>query len=186
MSLPLRSLSRIGLFVALAVAVSVFFRFTATLVPFSLLPFVVFLAGLTLTPKEAFLSMVGYVFLGLVGLPVFASPPFGGPGYILRPTFGFLLGFLLAAPGVAWFLRGPSHSFFRFLGASLVGILLLYPPGLLYLWVIMRVMGKSFTAYQVLQVGFFPFIGFDILKAFLAATLAFRMEKRVRRGGGTK
>ena len=178
MKIPLVSLSRCAFFIALSVVVSVFFRFTATVVPFSLLPLVVLLAGLTLSPVEAFWSMAGYVALGLLGLPVFATPPFGGPGYILRPTFGFLLGFILAAPGVAWFLRKPPFSFRRLFGASLLGLLLLYPPGLFYLFVIMRTMGKPLTGYQVLQVGFFPFIGLDILKAFLAASLAWQMQQR--------
>jgi len=39
-------------------------------------------------------------------------------------------------------------------------------------------MGKPLTGYQVLQVGFFPFIGPDVLKAFLAASLAWRMQQR--------
>lgn len=177
MHIPLSSTVRCGFFVALAVVVSILFRFTASVVPFSLLPLVVLLAGLTLSPQEAFLSMLGYLLLGLFGLPVFAQPPFGGLGYVFKPTFGFLLGFLLAAPLVAIFLRRGRLSFLRLLFASLLGILFLYPPGLLYLWIIMRGMGKILTGYQVLKMGFFPFIGLDILKAFLAVFLAWRMQK---------
>lgn len=177
MPFPLRSLTRCGLFVALAVVTSVFFRFTAAVVPFSLLPLVVVLAGLTLSPREAFLAMVGYVALGLVGLPVFATPPFGGPAYVLRPTFGFILGFLLGAPLVAGVVRSRVHSFLGLFGGALLGIGALYPPGLFYLWVIMKVVvGKDLSVGEVLRIGFFPFIGFDVLKAFLAALLAWRMK----------
>ncbi|MGQ9473345.1 MAG: biotin transporter BioY [Candidatus Caldatribacteriaceae bacterium] len=177
MHLPLSSMVRCGFFVALAVVVSILFRFTASVVPFSLLPLVVLLAGLTLSPGEAFLSMLGYLLLGLFGLPVFAQPPFGGLGYVFKPTFGFLLGFLLAAPLVAVFLHRGHPSFPRLLSASLLGLFFLYPPGLLYLWVIMRMMGKNLTGYQVLKIGFFPFIGLDILKALLAVFVAWRMQK---------
>ncbi|MEN3186347.1 MAG: biotin transporter BioY [Atribacterota bacterium] len=184
MTVSLRSLVRASLFLALAVAVSVLFRFTATLVPFSLLPLVVLLCGLTLTPKESFLAMFGYLLLGLLGLPVFATPPFGGVGYLLKPTFGFILGFVVSAPLLSFFLhRQKSRSFWTLLGFSLLGLLFLYPLGLFYLYIIMKVVGKPLTAYQVFQVGLFPFIGFDVLKAFLAAAVSFRMRERMTGGG---
>ena len=56
-----------------------------------------FLAGGVLNRRAAVLSILAYILLGLVGIPVFASPPYGGPGYFLLPTFGFLLGFILTA-----------------------------------------------------------------------------------------
>lgn len=184
MTVSLQSLARSSLFLALAISVSVLFRFTATLVPFSLLPLVVILAGLTLTPREAFLAMAGYLILGILGIPVFATPPFGGLGYVLKPTFGFILGFVVGAPLLSFILRRPKEwSFWNLLGISLLGLVFIYPLGLLYLWVIMKVVGKPLTFYRVLQVGFFPFIGFDILKAVLAATVAFRVQKRFSKRG---
>lgn len=184
MSISLRSLARAGLFIALAVSVSVLFRFTATLVPFSLLPLVVILSGLTLTPKESFLAMAGYLLLGLLGLPVFATPPFGGLGYVLKPTFGFILGFVVSAPLLSLILRRRKEwPFLSLLGVSLLGLVFIYPLGLLYLWVIMKGLGKPLTFSRVLQVGFFPFIGFDILKAVLATVVAFRVQKRFSKRG---
>ena len=41
------------------------------------------------------LSQLVYVALGLLGLPIFAVG--GGPGYLLQPSFGFLLGLIPAA-----------------------------------------------------------------------------------------
>ncbi|MCD6156016.1 MAG: biotin transporter BioY, partial [Candidatus Atribacteria bacterium] len=88
-------LTRCALVVTLCVIASLFSRYAQGTIPFSLLPFVVVLAGWLLRPQEAFWSMSTYILLGLVGLPVFASPPFGGPAYLLKPSFGFLLGFIL-------------------------------------------------------------------------------------------
>ena len=55
------------------------------------------LAGLVLGANLGGTAVLVYVFLGLAGVPVFASG--GGFGYILQPTFGYLIGFIIQA----WF-----------------------------------------------------------------------------------
>ena len=57
--------------------------------------FFVLMAGFLLGAKLASLSVLVYLCIGLTGVPVFAAG--GGPTYIFRPGFGFLLGFVLAA-----------------------------------------------------------------------------------------
>ena len=54
----------------------------------------VLLCALLLNRKHACLTLMTYLCLGLSGAPVFASG--GGIGYLLKPTFGFLFGFLVA------------------------------------------------------------------------------------------
>jgi biotin transport system substrate-specific component len=41
------------------------------------------------------MAVLVYILLGLLGIPVFAEG--GGPGYILQPTFGYLVAFVLQA-----------------------------------------------------------------------------------------
>lgn len=53
------------------------------------------MAGFLLGAKLATVSVIVYLSIGLVGVPVFSAG--GGPAYIFRPGFGFLLGFVLAA-----------------------------------------------------------------------------------------
>ncbi len=152
-----RSLTRCAVFVALYVVFALLFRFSSGVVPFSFLPFLVIISGFILSPREAFFSLLGYIFLGIVGLPVFASPPFGGLTYFLNPTFGFLLGFLISAPFLSFlFRRGRVHSRGKMILLSFGAILLLYLPGLLYLWWSMTfLLGKPVDFYTTLQVGFF-------------------------------
>ena len=52
------------------------------------------MAGSLLGSRLAFTSVVTYLITGLLGVPVFAAG--GVPAYLIRPTFGFLLGFALA------------------------------------------------------------------------------------------
>ena len=87
-----------GLFAAL-VAVGAFIRITLPTQPypftFSLQWLFVLLAGMLLGAKLGAMSVCAYVLIGLVGVPVFVHG--GGPQYIFRAGFGFLLGFCLAA-----------------------------------------------------------------------------------------
>lgn len=173
------SMARVSLFAALCVVAAVTFRFGSSVVPFSLVPFVVFLAGFLLSPLEAFLSMLLYVLLGLSGLPVFATPPFGGPLYVLRPTFGFLLGFVLAAPGVAFLAKGRALR--SIVQAICAGVALLYLPGVLYFFFAMNVLlGKPVSFQDTLKIALLPFIGPDCVKAFFAYFLARQILPRLR------
>lgn len=54
-----------------------------------------FLAGSLLGSRNGFQSQLVYIGVGLVGLPVFTQG--GGITYVLQPTFGYLIGFALAA-----------------------------------------------------------------------------------------
>ena len=89
---------RCGLFTAL-IAVGAFIKIVLPVGPFmvtvSMQIFFSVLAGLLLGGGKGLLSGLVYLILGLVGLPIFAHG--GGLGYLLRPTFGFLIGFAAAA-----------------------------------------------------------------------------------------
>ncbi len=58
--------------------------------PFTLQTFFAMLSGLVLSRRNATLSQFAYLFIGLVGIPVFTNGG-GGLGYIFSPTFGYLL-----------------------------------------------------------------------------------------------
>ena len=98
-----------GLFTAL-IAAGAFLKITIPVQPvpmhFTLQFFFVLLAGLLLGSKGALFSVCTYLAVGLLGIPVFASG--GGLSYLLKPTFGFLMGF--AAAG---YLTGRIHELHR-------------------------------------------------------------------------
>ncbi len=88
-----RSIAFIALTVAITV-VSAWVTVPLGPVPFTLQIFAVAFALLVLSPKEAVASMVIYLLLGAVGLPVFSSMR-GGIGVLAGATGGFLWGMLL-------------------------------------------------------------------------------------------
>lgn len=178
--MPARQMARIAAFAALAVVAAVIVRVGGNaVVPFSLVPLVALMAGMILGPRDGFLSMLVYVVLGLVGVPVFASPPFGGPAYVLKPTFGFLLGFIAAAGVTGLIAARGGKRLPVFVAAALAGLAVIYAVGLPYLYAILNFyLGKAVNWSGVLKIGFWPFIGFDIGKALLAAAVALAVMKR--------
>ena len=183
--LTTRDIARVSMFAAFACTAAMMTRFAGNVVPFSLLPLVSVLGGCLLGRRLGSLAMALYAAMGLVGLPVFATAPFGGMAYILKPSFGFIPGFVLGAylsGGVSAFLSsrvGPRHVVFVI--GALIGILGIYAVGLPYLWFALNViLGKASSVSAVVRIGLVPFIVPDVLKAVAAGLLASEVARRVR------
>ena len=148
------------------------------LVPFSVLPVFVLMSGIILGAEYAAMAMLVYIVLGLFGLPVFSSAPFGGVGYILKPTFGFLLGYVAAAYAVGKVYR--EGSLWRAIIGVLAGLVILYLFGLSYLYIILHwVLHRPTSLAGVLLIGFVPllFMG-DLIKAGIAVWVGQEVVRR--------
>lgn len=176
-----RDITMAAVFAALAVVAAMLVRYGGSIVPFSLMPFVVMLAGGVLGARLGALSMIVYILLGLVGVPVFASPPFGGPAYVLQPTFGFLPGFVGSAYVIGLLLRNREPSGMSVYFFSMVaGIAVYYLFGLSYLYVILNYyLGQAVSVVKVLYIGFIPFVALDLVKAAAAAVMARALYRRL-------
>lgn len=170
-----------AMFSALAVVAAMVSRFVPTeILPFSLMPFIVLLAGAILGPRWGMMSMLVYALLGLVGIPVFASPPFGGPAYLIKPTFGFIIGYIVAPLAMGLIIKNAKSGILNYIIASLVGLIVIYAFGLPYFYVIMNyVLGKSMPFMTVILKVMAPFIALDIIKALAAAFLAKLIGERI-------
>lgn len=180
--MSVKSIVRSGTFAALIAVVTIIFRYVQPfLVPFSLQPVVVMLAGCLLAPAEAMLAITVYLLVGLMGIPVFSSPPFAGVAYILKPSFGFLLGFIPAAGIMSWLLKGRRRTLGWLVTVCLAGIIVYYLIGLPYLYItLVFYLHQPASLLRVLEIGLLPFIGFDLLKAVLAAWLAREISRRLQ------
>lgn len=180
--MSVKSIVRAGVFAALIAVVTIMFRYVQPfLVPFSLQPVVVMLAGCLLAPAEALLALTIYILIGLMGVPVFSSPPYAGIAYLLKPSFGFLIGFIPAAGLMSWFLRHRRRNFGMLLTVCVGGIVVYYLVGLPYLYAVLTYyLHQPAGLLKVLEIGLLPFIGFDLLKAVLAAWLAREISRRLQ------
>ncbi|MEL1135596.1 biotin transporter BioY [Desulfitobacterium sp. THU1] len=176
--MDIRSLAKTAAMAALLCLAGMLARWaSAALIPFSLLPLFIMLTGLILGPKYGSLAVTVYVFLGLLGLPVFASAPFGGIGYILKPSFGYLLGDIVAAYVVGKLYN--RKSFLSAMLAVIAGIGALYIVGLSYFYLVMHfVLDKPTTVALVVSTGFLPFIFGDLVKGSIAAWVGNQVVKR--------
>jgi biotin transport system substrate-specific component len=94
-------------------------------------------AGLILGSRLGALSQFIYVFLGLVGFPIFSEG--SGISYILSPSFGFLIGFILAAYIIGKISELPGHiGLKRSLLSVLSGLLIIYIIGSVYMFLILK------------------------------------------------
>lgn len=173
-----RKLAMTSVMAALMCLAGMIFHWVSpALVPFSILPVLVLMSGLILGAEYATLAMLVYLVLGLFGLPVFSSAPFGGFGYILKPTFGFLLGDVAAAYVVGRVYRNES-LWWAILGV-LAGLVTLYLFGLTYLYVtLLWVLHRPTTFAGVMMIGFVPFILGDLIKAGIAVWIGREVARR--------
>jgi len=132
-------------------------------VPITMQTFAVLLSGAILGSIRGAVSQFVYLISGLAGIPWFSRG--GGMVYIFSPTFGYIVGFVLAAYLVGFLCeKGWDRKIEKAILAMIIGSIVLYIPGLLWL-------GKFVGLERVLTIGFYPFIAGDILKIFLAGSI---------------
>lgn len=172
-----------GLFTAL-IAVGAFIKIVipvgADTMNFTLQWLFVLLAGLLLGSKRAFRSVAVYLITGLIGFPIFARG--GGPAYLLRPTFGFLLGFALAAWAIGFLCEKlrPAKSITWFF-TTLAGFVLYYGMGILYFYLITHLMASQTPVGIGVIFGVYclPTMLPDLMLSVLAVMLAGRLRPAV-------
>lgn len=155
---------------ALMVAMNCVSAYIIIPLPFSLSPLalqtlIVNLTGYVLNAKQAFMTMLVYLLVGLAGVPVFTGGS-AGPGKLFGPTGGYIIGFLFTAVFLAYF-RGEKYSFKRYaLLGCVIGIPLIYVFGVVQLKLITG-MGWD----KAIMTGALPFIPLDIVKCLAAAVI---------------
>ncbi|MCO5164105.1 MAG: biotin transporter BioY [Mesorhizobium sp.] len=148
-------------------------------VPMTFQSLVVLLIGAAFGPRLGALTLAAYLVEGAAGLPVFAGTPEKGIGiaYMVGPTGGFLLGFLLAATLVGWMVgQGAGRSVWAAALVVLAGSVAVYMPGLLWLG---AVVGWD---KPVLEWGLYPFLYGDALKLVIASLALPVVAGRLSRG----
>ena len=130
-------------------------------------------AFVVLTPllfgSTAYIAVLAYLLLGLIGLPVFAG---GAAGMVALsgPTGGFLAGFLLASI-VVGALAEHWHwdSWRRDLVLAEGSLVLIYVPGVLWMCRVLLLRGGT---AQAALLGLVPIMALDIVKMAVVAVLA--------------
>lgn len=170
----------VALFAALT-AIGAFIKIPIPYVPFTLQFFFCALSGMLLGAKLGALSQMLYVGLGLTGLPIFASG--GGIGYIFNPTFGYLIGFILAAYIIGKISeRIKDLTLLKSFIASISGLFVIYLIGVPYLYLIFNFyLDKPKSVHYVVLYGCLSFLGSDLAKACTLSIIAVRIMPILKR-----
>ncbi len=124
------------------------------------------LIALLLPPVQAGLSIVIYILLGAVGLPVFNGGN-GGIGYLLGPTGGFFAGFIAAVVLIS-LLKGKKYSLVRY---SIVTVFIGIP--VMYLFALgWMVYVTGMSVRDAFLAGCAPFLLGDAAKCIVAGIVA--------------
>lgn len=147
-----------------------------TPVPIVLQNLFIMLAALLLGPGWGLVSVLVYLVLGALGLPVFSGGT-GGFARFLGPTGGYLVGYIPAVLAMGLISRmGQRRRWWRDLIALILGCAIVYAVGLPWLKAAIRGSWQ-----KVLAGGLVPFLPGDAIKIALAVLLAGRLAALVER-----
>ena len=156
---------------AVLIGIGAFIKVPVSIVPITLQTLFVILASLILRQKAIY-SVLLYVCMGLIGLPVFTSG--GGISYVLIPSFGYLIGFIISS----WFVgRYQNTNHISLFLRSCIGLAMIYIIGMLYFICIQYVYyGQVFSISWIFTSLCLVYLPGDLLSILLSIVIYKRIE----------
>ena len=169
-----------ALFTALII-VGAFIKIPIPVVPFTLQVLFTTLAGALLGSKGGAISTACYAFLGLIGIPVFTQG--GGFGYVLQPSFGYILGFIAGAFVTGLIVeRAKNLTFARSLIANFAGLIIVYAMGMVYYYLICKyALLAPIGLWNLFFYCFLMVVPGDICPCVLAAVLTKKIRPIIKK-----
>ncbi|MDE5990787.1 MAG: biotin transporter BioY [Clostridia bacterium] len=169
-----------GIFIAFMV-VSAFINIPIGTIKITMQFLVANVCALLLGKKWGTVSLVLYLALGLMGLPIFSSG--GGPAYVLQPSFGYIIGFAIGGFFAAWYReKVGKHTFKTYMIASLINMLIMDVFGTVYGAVIMYgYMHSTMGVWAFFWAFLVPFIPIDIIKCIVGSLICAKIGPMAER-----
>ena len=147
-------------------------------VPFTLQTFGVFIAVGVLGGKRGSLSVLVFILLGAIGIPVFANFS-GGIGVLAGPTGGYIIGFLFSALLMWAMEKLPGKKSVMQIVSMIAGLIVCYAFGTVWFVIVYGRMNGPIGFTAALASCVVPFIIPDIIKIALAYVLSRKLRKYV-------
>lgn len=145
---------------------------------------IVNLIAILLTPSQSFITLLVYILIGAVGVPIFSGGQ-GGLGKLFGPTGGYIFAFLIAAPAMSFMKKyfidiaekviknvSAARITACVINAILIGMVPVYLIGTVYMKLMLN---RGWM--EVLLMAVIPFIPLDIVKCVLAAVIGVPLKK---------
>jgi biotin transport system substrate-specific component len=166
----------IALFVAL-MAISAKISFNFGEIPFTMQVLVVLLSGFVLGSRDAAMSQSTYLASIAAGLPIDSRGL--GTGVFASPSWGYLIGFIVAAFVVGWLAEHGAKNIWQRFAASVLGILIIYAIGV----PVLKMMIPTMDWQAAWTAGAAPFFFLDLGKAAMAIFMVEDSRKLLMRDG---
>jgi biotin transport system substrate-specific component len=144
-------------------------------VPIVLSTLFVLLSGLLLGSRWGLASMVLYLFVGAIGMPVFSGGR-GGFAHFLGPTGGYLFGYVFASWLTGLIAERSRGILILEILSVIMGSLAIYSLGVPWLKMVTHMPWS-----KALMVGMLPFLIGDAVKSSVALILARAMRPILKR-----
>jgi biotin transport system substrate-specific component len=172
-----KQLAFCGLFIALF-AISSKIQIPTPLIPITLQTAVLLLCVTTLSGFWSTFSVGVYIFCGLLGLPVFANG--GGISYVLTPSFGYLIGFLIASLLKCLIVKQRLTSYKSLLICGIALLTIVHTVGNIYLYVVLKAhLQVEITLLQSFISNGALFIPIDLAWALFCPFIIKRINKQI-------
>ena len=146
-----------------------------SIVPVSLASFGIYLIVYIMGLKKGIISVLLYVLLGFIGLPVFTGFS-GGVVKVLGPTGGYIIGYIFLALIEGIFVDRFKKMWLKILG-MIIGTIVLYLFGTIWL-----AYQSKMTFVSALYAGVIPFIFGDTIKIIIAVLLGDKIKMALSQG----
>ena len=171
-----REIAYIGLCTAL-IAVCSWISIPLT-VPITLQTFAIFLTVALLGLKNGTITVLVYILLGAIGLPVFSGFK-SGAAVLLGTTGGYIIGFLFSAIVVGLILKFFGKSTLGMFISMIIGLIVCYIFGTIWFMIVYMKNTGDIGLVSVLSWCVIPFIIPDIIKIILAIILYKPLSKEL-------
>ena len=176
-----KKITLLAIFIAL-ITIGAFIRIPLPITTFSLQIVFTTLSGLLLGSVYGGLSVLLYIVLGLIGVPIFTAG--GGFGYVMQPTFGYLIAFMIGAFVAGLIVeRSKTKSYLVYIVASLINMVIVFAIGIFYSYMITTYyLGQSMTIKSILVGVIAGLMVPDIFLCTITALLAKKLSPFVNKG----
>lgn len=146
--------------------------FSIGLIPITLGTFSFCLVGGLLSYQKSFATILIYILIGFIGVPVFSSYQ-AGVQVVIGPTGGYLVGYLPAVLIISFLIGKFKTKIYMYPVAMIIGILICYAFGTIWF----MIQSKN-TLFHTLTICVFPFIIPDLIKLTVASFVTYTLNNK--------
>lgn len=150
-------------------------------VPFTMQTFAVFLAFFVLGGRKGIIVVFIYLFLGMIGIPVFSGGT-AGIGIILGNTGGYMLGWIFHGLVMWLFEKLPGNEKHMKIAGMILGLVICYAFGTMWFVNVYVKNAGEVGIWAALGMCVIPFVIPDLVKMSLAFVVSKRIKKVMMKG----